>query len=232
MIILHRPSRKVFQDTSLASDEDVRICDESLDNIVALLHTLSMKYETKHLPFNFVYILATAASIILIRRHLKDMCWHDNEIKKPLKVVEDALHKISKTWSCANQVIAVIQAAKARPTGKESQNDAEYDLTMTGVQEDYNMFNNGVSWMANIGISRQSNAMHDDPIRAIRDENNDCNLQFLPTEYHNGVPELSLSDLEQLYGVSTVIDGVDPEHFKTANHFVCPEKGFNSVAYQ
>lgn len=168
-----------------------------------LLRTHSLYHPFKHLPFNFVYILATAASIILMRRHLEELSWQDEIIQRPLNVIENALNNISRVWSCANQVIAVIQAAKARPTGAETQVGATYDFgDMTGVETDYNMFNNTTVYCSN-----DTSSIDDHSHEAIMYEDLDFDW----------------SDPEWCYG-ATAAEGVDLEPFGVGGCVVIQDK--------
>jgi len=137
LIILHRPPRNLFRDPAIASSEDVKTCYESLDAIVKLVGIYSRQHQYSHLPLTFVHILASAGSIVLMKRHIDGASWAQPEISKSLGVILDALDGISQTWSCAKQVRAVINSAMKEGTpeaGSSSRNKSPegFDL-MTGL---------------------------------------------------------------------------------------------------
>jgi hypothetical protein len=141
LIILHRPPRSLLRDPAIASSEDVKTCYESLDAIVKLVGTYSRQHQYSHLPLTFVHILASAASIVLMKRHIEGASWAQLEISKSLGVILDALDSISRTWPCAKQVRTVINSAMKEGTpeagaGGSSRNKSPqgFDL-MTGLAE-------------------------------------------------------------------------------------------------
>ena len=112
MILLHRPPRALFRDPRIAISEDVKICYESLEAVTRLLGSYSRTYQYSPLPITFVHILATTASVILMKRYIEDLSWDDPIISKPLDLVSDAIDGISRTWPCATQVRGVISSAR------------------------------------------------------------------------------------------------------------------------
>jgi hypothetical protein len=137
LIILHRPPRNLFRDPAIATSEEVKTCYESLDAIVKLVGAYSRQHQYSHLPLTFVHILASAASIILMKRHIEGASWATPEVSKSLGVILDALDGISQTWPCAKQVRAVINSAMKEGTpeaGGYSRNKSPegFDL-MTGL---------------------------------------------------------------------------------------------------
>ena len=139
LIILHRPPRNLFRDPAIASSEDVKTCCESLDAIVKLVGIYSRQHQYSHLPLTFVHILASAASVVLMKRHIEGASWAQPEVSKSLGVILDALDGISQTWPCAKQVRAVINSAMKEGTpeagaGGSSRNKSPegFDL-MTGL---------------------------------------------------------------------------------------------------
>lgn len=142
MIILHRPPRNLFKNPKIATSQDVKICYESLEAIIKLLRIYSRNYQFSHLPFTFVHILASAASIILMKRFIEGSSWDAIEVAKPLGLVIDAIEAISQTWPCANQVRAVIDTAMKSGSGggsgtqsdERNESPESFDL-MTGIPE-------------------------------------------------------------------------------------------------
>ena len=137
LIILHRPPRNLFRDPTIATSEDVKTCYESLDAIVKLVGVYSRQHQYSHLPLTFVHILASAASIILMKRHIEGASRATPEVSKSLGVILDALDAIYQTWPCAKQVRAVINSAMKEGTpeaGVSSRNKSPegFDL-MTGL---------------------------------------------------------------------------------------------------
>lgn len=142
MIILHRPPRSLFRDPKIATSQDVQICYESLEAIIKLLRIYSRNYQYSHLPFTFVHILASAASIILMKRYIESSSWDAVDVAKPLGLVLDALENVSQTWPCANQVRAVIDTAMKSSGEDSARNESpeSFDL-MTGIPDNVNSMN-------------------------------------------------------------------------------------------
>lgn len=112
MIILHRPPRHLFQNPDIAHSEDIEYCYESLQAIVRLLRIYSRHYQYNKLPLTFVHTLASAASVILMKRYIDGTSWDDDTtVSRPLDLVLEAIDGISQTWTCARQVRDVIKAA-------------------------------------------------------------------------------------------------------------------------
>ncbi|KAL3426637.1 transcription factor [Phlyctema vagabunda] len=120
VIILRRPARHVLQDASSVPQEDINTCYESLDVIVRLLKVYSRHYDYSHLPLTFVHTLASAASVILMKRYITATTWDDSEIVKPLELILGAIDKVSITWPCVKQVRQVLDSAMKTPTRKSS----------------------------------------------------------------------------------------------------------------
>jgi hypothetical protein len=111
IIILHRPPRSVLKDPEVAVSQDVQTCYESLETIIKLLRTYSRYYQYHDLPFTFVHTLATAASVLLMKRYIEDLSWDNVAVSKPLGNVLEAIDAVSQTWPCARQVRSVVNSA-------------------------------------------------------------------------------------------------------------------------
>jgi len=134
LIILHRPPRNLFRDPAIATSEDVQTCYDSLDYIVKLIGVYNRQHQYSHLPLTFVHILASAASIILMKRYIKGLSWDASEVTKPLGTILDSLDSISQTWPCAKQVRSVIDSAmkEGSPDAVRNKSPEGFDL-MTGL---------------------------------------------------------------------------------------------------
>lgn len=132
IIILHLPPRSVLKDPEVAVSQEVQTCYESLEAIIKLLRTYSRYYEYHDLPFTFVHTLATAASVLLMKRDIKDLSWDDVAVSKPLGQVLEAIDAVSQTWPCARQVRSVVNSAmEASPENKVGYTPPEtFDLMM------------------------------------------------------------------------------------------------------
>lgn len=139
MIILHRPPRQLLKNPKTATSKDVEICYESLESIIKLLRIYSRQYQYSPLPLTFVHILASAASIILMKRHLNNLPWDDASISRPLDHVLEAVDGISPTWPAARQVRAVITTAMERSSKDLNRNDSpeSFDF-MAGLADNAN----------------------------------------------------------------------------------------------
>lgn len=143
LIILHRPLRNSIRDPEIATSHDVTKCYESLDSIIKLLRTYSKHYQFSHLPFTFVHVLASAASVVLMKRYIENLSWEEASIKKPLALIRDSLDAVVQTWPCAKQVQVVIQSAmdlqpQDNPQKESPQN---FDVMISSVSNggiDYN----------------------------------------------------------------------------------------------
>jgi hypothetical protein len=133
-IILHRPPRNLFRDPAIATSEDVKTCYKSLEAIIKLIGIYSRQHQYNHLPLTFVHILASAASIVLMKRYIEGSSWNNPELSKPLECILNALDGISQTWPCAKQVRAVIDSAMKEGTPDNARNKSPegFDL-MTGL---------------------------------------------------------------------------------------------------
>jgi hypothetical protein len=141
MILLHRPPRGLFQDLKIASSDDVKICYESLEAITRLLASYSRNYQYRPLPITFVHMLASTASIILMKRYIESSSWDDPVISKPLDLVLEAIDGISQTWPCAKQVRGIIAAAMDTSSKETTLNASpeSFDLNfMSGFSENGN----------------------------------------------------------------------------------------------
>lgn len=139
MIILHRPPRQLFKDPKTSTSKDVEICYESLDSIIKLLRIYSRHYQYSPLPLTFVHILASAASIILIKRYINNSPWDDASISRPLDHVLEAVDGIAHTWPAAKQVRAVITTAMDKSNLHNNRNDSpeSFDF-MAGLADNAN----------------------------------------------------------------------------------------------
>ncbi len=124
LIILHRPPRHLFRDPAAAGSEDLKTCYESLEAIVKLIGIYSRQHQYNHLPLTFVHVLASAASIILMKRYIEGSSWDDSQVSKPLGVILGALDGISQTWPCAKQVRGVINSTMKKGTPETAHNES------------------------------------------------------------------------------------------------------------
>jgi hypothetical protein len=96
MILLDRPPRSLFQDRKVASSDDVKICYESLEAITRLLGSYSRNYQYNPLPITFVHMLASTASVVLMKQYIESSSWDYPAISKPLDLVLEAIDGISQ----------------------------------------------------------------------------------------------------------------------------------------
>ena len=113
LIILHRPARNMLQGPEIGQSEAIRVCYQALETITKLLRSFSRNYRYNCLPLTFVYILASASSVVLMKQHIECLSWDDPRISKPLELVSEAVEDIAQTWPCARQVAIAISAAKS-----------------------------------------------------------------------------------------------------------------------
>ncbi|KAM3065048.1 hypothetical protein ACMFMF_011518 [Clarireedia jacksonii] len=135
MIILHRPPRAAFKDPGIGATEDVQICYESLDTVLKLLRMHSSNlhnYPYSHLPITFVHSLATAASIILMKRYIEGSSWKEPAIARSLDQVLEALDGVSHTWTCAKQVREVINSAMKETSKPDPQKGSPENFDFMG----------------------------------------------------------------------------------------------------
>lgn len=133
VIILRRPPKHSLQDPAKIHEEDINACYESLEVIIRLLKIYSRHYKYSHLPLTFVHTLASAASVILMKRYLKNHTWDNIEIAKPLDLVLAAIDGVSHTWLCAKQIRQVLNSAMKTPGScSQSISPGSFDF-MTGV---------------------------------------------------------------------------------------------------
>lgn len=156
MIILHRPPRQLFKDPKTSASKDVEICYESLDSIIKLLRIYSRHYQYSPLPLTFVHILATTASVILMKRYINNCPWDDPSISRPLDHVLEAIDGIAPTWPAAKQVRGVIDTAMENSSKDSSRNDSpeSFDF-ITGLGDTVNCnanLNLGFEDDANLGL--------------------------------------------------------------------------------
>jgi hypothetical protein len=139
MIILHRPPRQLFKDPKTSTSKDIEICYESLDCIIKLLRIYSRHYQYSPLPLTFVHILASTASVILMKRYINNSTWEDVSISRPLEHVLEAIDGISQTWPAAKQVRGVITTAMERLNNDNTRNDSpeSFDI-MAGLADNGN----------------------------------------------------------------------------------------------
>ena len=144
MIILHRPPRQSFRDPDISTSKDVEICYESLEANIKLLRTYSRQYNYRSLPFTFVHILASTASVILMKRYINKSLWDDTTILRQLEFVLEGLDAISQIWPCAKQVRGVITSTMQTPNREDdkSKSPGSFDF-MAGLSEpaNYNPLN-------------------------------------------------------------------------------------------
>lgn len=139
MIILHRPPRQLFRDPKTSTSRDVEICYESLDSIIKLLRIYSRHYQYSPLPLTFIHILASTASVILMKRYINNSPWDDISISRPLDHVLEAIDGISQTWPCAKQVRGAITTAMEKSNKSSTRNDSpeSFDV-MAGLADNVN----------------------------------------------------------------------------------------------
>lgn len=133
MIILHRPPRHLFKNPEIANSEDIEICYQSLQAIIRLLRIYSRHYKYSTLPLTFVHTLASAASVILMKRYIDGTTWDEDStstVSRPLDLVLEAVDGISQTWTCARQVRDVIITAVKGKGEEEMRNESpqSFDL--------------------------------------------------------------------------------------------------------
>jgi len=146
LIILHRPPRQSFRDPSISTSKDVAICYSSLESVIKLLRIYSRQYNYNALPFTFVHIIASAASIILMRSYIDNLPGDDPTISKPLDLLLEALDGISKTWPCAQQVRGVITSAIQAPKAGEHQNNSPEEFHFMAGLGDNSAMSNGMGF--------------------------------------------------------------------------------------
>ncbi|KAA8568118.1 hypothetical protein EYC84_008520 [Monilinia fructicola] len=137
MIILHRPPRIAFKEPRIGETEDVQICYESLNIIMKLLRIHSnnlQKYPYRQLPITFVHTLASAASIVLMKRYIEGSSYKEPPIARPLDQILEAIDGVSNTWTCAKQVRDIITSTVKKPEEGDPQKSSpgNFDL-MTGL---------------------------------------------------------------------------------------------------
>ena len=139
MIILHRPPRQLLKDPKTSTSKDVEICYESLDSIIKLLRIYSRHYQYSPLPLTFIHILASAASVILMKQYINNSPWDDISISRPLDHVLEAIDGISQTWPCAKQIRGVITTAIENLNKDTTRNDSpeSFDF-MAGLADNVN----------------------------------------------------------------------------------------------
>ncbi|THV50244.1 hypothetical protein BGAL_0158g00030 [Botrytis galanthina] len=135
MILLYRPPRAAFKEPGIGETEDMQICYESLDIIMKLLRMHSnnlQKYPYSHLPITFVHTLASAASVILMKRSIEGSSWKELTVSRPLDQILEAINGVSLTWACAKQVRDAITAAIREPSTEDLQKTSpgNFDLMM------------------------------------------------------------------------------------------------------
>lgn len=168
MIILHRPPRQLFKDPKTSTSKDVEICYESLDSIIKLLRIYSRHYQYSPLPLTFVHILASTASVILMKRYINNSPWEDASISRPLDHVLEAIDGISQTWPCAKQVRGVITTAMEKSSKDSGRNDSpeSFDF-MAGLADNvnFNPMNLDMGFEmddANLGLFDPTEFLNDD----------------------------------------------------------------------
>ncbi|TGO85733.1 hypothetical protein BPOR_0369g00030 [Botrytis porri] len=135
MILLHRPPRAAFKEPGIGETEDMQICYESLDIIMKLLRMHSnnlQNYPYSHLPITFVHTLASAASILLMKRSTEGSSWKEPTVSRPLDQILEAIDGVLLTWACAKQVRDAITAAIREPSTEDLQKTSpgNFDLMM------------------------------------------------------------------------------------------------------
>lgn len=104
MIILHRPPLQLYSQPDIATSEDVEVCYESLQAILRLMRSYARFYKYECLPLDFVQILSTAASTILMKRHFEQTSPDDIESSRSLTLILDAMDAIRDVWPCVREV--------------------------------------------------------------------------------------------------------------------------------
>jgi hypothetical protein len=123
----------VLRDPEVVISQDVQTCYESLEAIIKLLRTYSRYYQYHDLPFTFVHTLATATSVLLLKRYIEDLPWDNVAVSKPLDFVLEVIDAVSQTWPCARQVRSVVNSAmEASPHDRVGHQTPEtFDLMMS-----------------------------------------------------------------------------------------------------
>ncbi|KAF3003619.1 hypothetical protein E8E13_007435 [Curvularia kusanoi] len=121
MIILHRPSRQDFDDESVANGEGVEMCYQSLAAILKLLKTHGKYYRFDILPLDTVQTLASAAEIVMMRRHIDSLSWDDKEISRPMTQILEALEAMLEVFPCVREFRDSILFSMQTGTNEEEQ---------------------------------------------------------------------------------------------------------------
>lgn len=184
MIILHRPPTNMFNTPGVAESEDVEICYESLQAILRLMRSFSRFYRYRSLPLDFVYTLATAAGVVMMKRSLQKSSWTDPDIERSLSLILEAMNEIQTTWPCVKEVRNVLlQVQNTQPNMAPEDVMSAPDL-MTGLHLDPTTFGDFMT-----GISA------DDINTLITDE-------YLSTQLHMPETGLDTFDFNSMPGPS------------------------------
>ena len=157
MIILHRPPRQILKDPLTRTSKDVEICYESLESNIRLLRIYSRHYQYSHLPLTFVHILASTASVILMKRYLNNTAWDDPAISRPLDHVLEAVDGIHPTWPVAKQVRGIIKAAMEKSNKGEFQNESPESFDFMAGLPDNDIFDTNLDMSLNMGFEEDVN---------------------------------------------------------------------------
>lgn len=125
----------MVRDPKIAASPDVTNCYESLEAIIKLLRVYSKHHRFSQLPCTFVHVLASAASVILMKRYIENTSWTDASIAKPLGLIQESLDAVAQTWPFANQIKRVINSAMKQQPQDNPQNESpqSFDLMTSFV---------------------------------------------------------------------------------------------------
>jgi len=132
MILLHRPPRHCSRSQLSSDSGGLEVCAESLSTILQILKSYSHHYGFAHLPVTFIHTVATATSVILLRRWLLRNAIE--EIEAQLAQMARVVDSLAVTWSVAKHIQRAIKEART-PGGRDSEVEAappllEWEATM------------------------------------------------------------------------------------------------------
>lgn len=121
IILLHRPPRQSLHSHLSSAPEDLEICNQSLQSILQLLKVYYRYYGFAQLPVTFVHTVATATSVILLKRWLQRN--DADETATQLDQISRVVDALAVSWSAAKHIQVVIK--EARNTDKRGSLAAE-----------------------------------------------------------------------------------------------------------
>lgn len=132
MILLHRPPRHCSRSQLSSDSGGLEVCAESLLAILQLLKCYSHHYGFAHMPVTFIHTVATATSVILLRRWL--LRNDTEETTAQLAQMARVVDSLAVTWSVAKHIQRAIKEARTSG-GRDSEAVAvppllEWEATM------------------------------------------------------------------------------------------------------